>query len=51
VLDAMGVEPTLAEGAMRVSLGWKTTKEDVIRFAGACEKVVGSLYKRKASAA
>ncbi len=51
VLDAMGVEPALAEGAMRVSLGWKTTKEDVIRFAGACEKVVGSLYKRKASAA
>lgn len=51
VLDAMGVEPTLAEGAMRVSLGWKTTKEDVIRFAETCEKVVGSLYKRKASAA
>ena len=51
VLDAMGVEPTLAEGAMRVSLGWKTTKEDVIRFAEACEKVVGILYKRKASAA
>ncbi|MFC4173312.1 cysteine desulfurase family protein [Microvirga sp. GCM10011540] len=51
VLDAMGVEPTLAEGAMRVSLGWKTTKEDVIRFAETCEKVVGILYKRKASAA
>jgi cysteine desulfurase len=51
VLDAMGVEPTLAEGAMRVSLGWKTTKEDVIRFAEACEKVVGILYKRRASAA
>jgi cysteine desulfurase len=51
VLDAMGVEPALADGAMRVSLGWKTTKEDVIRFAEACEKVVGTLYKRKASAA
>jgi cysteine desulfurase len=51
VLDAMGVEPALAEGAMRVSLGWKTTKEDVIRFAEACEKVVGILYKRRASAA
>jgi cysteine desulfurase len=51
VLDAMGVEPALAEGAMRVSLGWKTTKEDVFRFAETCEKVVGSLYKRKASAA
>jgi len=51
VLDAMGVESSLAEGAMRVSLGWKTTKEDVIRFAEACEKVVRSLYKRRASAA
>lgn len=51
VLDAMGVEPTLAEGVLRVSLGWTTTKEDVIRFAEACERVVGTLYKRKASAA
>nr|WP_243368929.1 cysteine desulfurase family protein [Microvirga solisilvae] len=51
VLDAMGVEPALAEGVLRVSLGWSTTKECVIRFAEACEKVVGPLYKRKASAA
>ena len=51
VLDAMGVEPALAEGVLRVSLGWSTTKEDVFRFAEACETVVGTLYKRKASAA
>ncbi|MGF9757380.1 cysteine desulfurase family protein [Microvirga sp. 0TCS3.31] len=51
VLDAMGVEPALSEGVLRVSLGWSTTKEDVIRFAEACERVVGTLYKRKASAA
>ncbi|WP_445503992.1 cysteine desulfurase family protein [Microvirga sp. G4-2] len=51
VLDAMGMEPALAEGVLRVSLGWTTTKEDVIRFAEACEKVVGTLYKRRASAA
>ncbi|WP_262271734.1 MULTISPECIES: cysteine desulfurase family protein [Microvirga] len=51
VLDAMGVEPALAEGVLRVSLGWTTTQEDVIRFAEACERVVGTLYKRKASAA
>jgi len=51
VLDAMGVEPALAEGVLRVSLGWTTTKEDVIRFAEACEKVAATLYKRKASAA
>jgi cysteine desulfurase len=51
VLDAMGVEPALAEGVLRVSLGWSTTKQDVIRFAEACERAVGTLYKRKASAA
>jgi cysteine desulfurase len=51
VLDAMGMDPALAEGVLRVSLGWKTGKDDVIRFAKACEKVVGTLYKRKASAA
>jgi cysteine desulfurase len=51
VLDAMGVEPALAEGVLRVSLGWSSTHEDVIRFAEACERVVGTLYKRKASAA
>mgnify|MGYP001435495510 CR=1 FL=1 len=51
VLDAMGVDPQLAEGVLRVSLGWKTTKEDVIRLAEACERVVNTLYKRRASAA
>jgi len=51
VLGAMGVEPALAQGAMRVSLGWTTTNEDVIRFAETCETVVGTLYKRRASAA
>lgn len=51
VLQAMGVEPALAEGALRVSLGWNTTKEDVFRFAKACETVVASLYRRRASAA
>jgi cysteine desulfurase len=51
VLDAMGVDPALAEGVLRVSLGWKTVKEDVIRFAEACERVVNTLYKRRASAA
>ena len=51
VLAAMGVDPALAEGALRVSLGWISTKEDVNRFAQACEKVVSTLYKRRADAA
>jgi cysteine desulfurase len=51
VLQAMGVEPALAEGAIRVSLGWNSTKEDVFRFAKACESVLRSLYQRRANAA
>jgi cysteine desulfurase len=51
VLDAMGVEPALGEGALRVSFGWSSTGEDVIRFAGTCETVLGSLYRRRADAA
>ncbi|QFU16363.1 cysteine desulfurase family protein [Microvirga thermotolerans] len=51
VLDAMGLDPAVAEGVLRVSLGWKTTKDDVIRLAEACERVVNTLYKRRASAA
>jgi cysteine desulfurase len=51
VLQAMGVEPALAEGAIRVSLGWNTAAEDVFRFARACETVVRSLYQRRANAA
>ncbi|HEX2555148.1 MAG TPA: cysteine desulfurase family protein [Microvirga sp.] len=51
VLQAMGVEPALAEGAIRVSLGWNSTEEDVFRFAKACESVLASLYRRRANAA
>lgn len=51
VLAAMGVAPSLAEGALRVSFGWNSTESDVIRFAKTCEEVVGRLYQRRASAA
>jgi cysteine desulfurase len=51
VLEAMGVPAGLADGAIRVSLGWNTTEADLRRFAAACEKAVATLYKRKANAA
>jgi cysteine desulfurase len=51
VLTAMGVDPVLAEGAIRVSFGWNSSKEDVFGFAETCEKVVATLYKRRANAA
>jgi len=46
VLAAMGVEPSLAQGAMRVSLGWATTDRDIENLLGALTKVVSSLRKR-----
>jgi cysteine desulfurase len=51
VLDAMGVAQILAEGVVRVSLGWNSTENDVLRFAETCERVLDILYKRRASAA
>ncbi len=42
VLLAMGVPESLARGAIRVSLGWATTQEDVERFLSAWTKI----YKR-----
>jgi cysteine desulfurase len=51
VLEAMGVPSALAAGAMRVSLGWNSTEEDVKSFAAACEKLVATLYKLRAAAA
>jgi cysteine desulfurase len=35
VLEAMGVEPALARAAIRVSLGWGSTEDDVAAFADA----------------
>ncbi len=32
VLTAMGIAPDLAKSAIRISLGWNTTEEDVARF-------------------
>jgi len=51
VLEAMGVAPALAEGALRVSFGWGSTQDDVGRFEAAFEKLLETLYKRRANAA
>lgn len=40
VLDAMGVDDTLANGAVRVSLGWATTENDIDKFCAAWIKAV-----------
>jgi cysteine desulfurase len=45
VLAAMGVSPPLVRGAVRVSLGWTTTRADVERFLGAWRKLASALSK------
>ncbi|MDF2115520.1 aminotransferase class V-fold PLP-dependent enzyme [Roseiarcaceae bacterium H3SJ34-1] len=51
VLSAMGVEATLAKGALRVSLGWDSKQADVERFAEAYGKIVNGMRARRKRAA
>jgi cysteine desulfurase len=51
VLMAMGVEPDLARGAVRVSLGWTTTEHDLELLLNAWKQVASSLLKNEADAA
>ena len=45
VLEAMGVAPEIARGAIRVSLGWNTTQADIQRFL-----TITNNFKARASA-
>ena len=47
VLSAMGVEPALAQGALRISLGWETRESDVEKLLTAWNTVVSSLLKKQ----
>ena len=51
VLDAMGVAPELARGAIRLSLGYATTEAEISAFLAAWEKLAGTLYKAREFAA
>ncbi|MGH6684510.1 MAG: aminotransferase class V-fold PLP-dependent enzyme, partial [Pseudolabrys sp.] len=46
VLAAMGVDPALARGAVRVSIGRTTTEAEMERFLGTWISLVGSLLKQ-----
>ena len=46
VLAAMGVEPSLAQGALRISLGWSTSERDIEKLLDALTKVSSSLLKK-----
>ena len=45
VLEAMGFGPELAQGAVRLSLGWSTSEADVDRCLEAWRKLEGTLLK------
>jgi cysteine desulfurase len=45
VLAAMGADPALAAGAIRLSMGWSTTEADVEALLKAWAKVISSLSK------
>jgi cysteine desulfurase len=47
VLSAMAVAPDLAAGAIRVSLGWSSQEEDVIRLLASFEKLKSAFDQRK----
>lgn len=50
VLTAMGLEPDLASGCIRVSVGWGTTEADVDRFLAVLPRAVERLRAVPASA-
>ena len=45
VLQAMGFGPKLAQGAVRLSLGWSTSEVDIDRCLEAWRKLVGTLLR------
>jgi cysteine desulfurase len=49
VLEAMGLAPELVAGAIRVSLGWNSTAEDVARFAAAWSQIAARVQDRAAA--
>lgn len=50
VLEAMGVAPEMAAGAIRVSLGWATSSEDVTHVLEAWRTIYSALRERRAAA-
>jgi cysteine desulfurase len=51
VLKAMGVSPELSECALRVSLGWSSTSDDVTAFLIGFAEVLGRHQRRRGRAA
>jgi cysteine desulfurase len=50
VLSAMGLSPELAQGAIRVSLGFGTVSADIERFIGAWSELIKRMRQRQEAA-
>lgn len=48
VLEAMGVAPDLVSSAIRISLGWNTTRADIHHFIAAWQRIIARLRARAA---
>jgi cysteine desulfurase len=48
VLEAMGVDPALADGSLRLSLGWSSTDDDVDAVLAALPPAVAQLRATQA---
>ena len=51
VLDAMAIESGLAQGALRASLGWSSTRADVDRFLNVFAAVLATVRQRRSQKA
>lgn len=49
VLDAMAVQPELADGALRFSLGWTTTEAEIEHAIAAFGRIAGSAARQAAA--
>jgi cysteine desulfurase len=51
VLSAMGIDPSLADCALRVSVGWNSTRDDIERFLAVTAKIVARHQSKRGDAA
>jgi cysteine desulfurase len=49
VLAAMGLAPEIASGAVRVSLGWNTTRQDIERFGAVWRRILARQQSKAAA--
>jgi cysteine desulfurase len=50
VLEAMRVDPALAAGAVRLSLGWSSAEADVAHFGAAFAEIVAHVRRGRTAA-